>query len=354
MNIQQFAKALRLSVSTVSRALNGYADVNAETRARIIEAAKELGYTANPMARGLRRRGTGFVAFILSPPQKNFANPFFLDLLVGVEQRLRETELKLMVVSASSFEDEMERFKNLVEVHRVEGLIFARTRLNDRRIEYLQKRNVPFVTHGRSKTGAQFPFLDIDHEIVGHDGCARFIGLGHRRIALLNTPSELMYSHHRLAGYRRALKAAGLPWDPALVIEEELTEEGGANGVRRLMALPNPPTAILCGIDLVAMGAMRALHEHGRLPGRDVGIIASDDNPFGPYMSPPLTTFTAPRVEAGRRMTELLIEAMNGTAPENLQEVWKPTLVIRASDGPPREVVKVTKSRNRTAARSSS
>jgi LacI family transcriptional regulator len=353
MNIHEFAKALRLSVSTVSRALNGYADVNAETRAKVIEAAKRLGYTANPMARGLRKRGTGFVAFVLSPPQKNFANPFFLDLLVGIEERLRETELKLMVVSANSFEDEMERFKSLVEIHRVEGLIFARTRLKDPRIEYLQKHRVPFVTHGRSKSGAAAPFLDIDHEIVGHEGCARFIALGHRRIALLNTPSELMYSHHRLDGYRRALKAAGLPLDSTLMVEEDLTEEGGANGVRRLMAIPDPPTAILCGHDMMAMGAMRALHEHGRMPGRDVGIIGSDDNPLGPYMSPPLTTFTAPRVSAGRRMTELLIEAMDGASPESLQELWKPTLLIRASDGPPRELATPAKSRRRPARRAS-
>jgi len=354
MNIHEFAKAVRLSVSTVSRALNGYADVNAETRAKIIEAAKQLGYTPNPMARGLRMRGTGFIAFVLSPPQKNFANPFFLDLIVGIEERLRETELKLMVVSASSFEDELERFKSLVEVHRVEGLLFARTRLNDRRIEYLQKRRVPFVTHGRSKSGAPAPFLDIDHEVVGQEGCARFIALGHRRIALLNTPSELMYSYHRLDGYRRALIAANLRWDPTLVIEEDITEEGGANGVRRLMAMPDPPTAILCGHDMMAMGAMRSLHEHGRMPGRDVGVIGSDDNPLGPYMSPPLTTFTAPRVSVGRRMTELLIEAMNGISPESLQEIWKPTLVIRASDGPPRELATPTKSRRRTVLRSSS
>jgi LacI family transcriptional regulator len=351
MNIHEFAKALRLSVSTVSRALNGYTDVNAETRAKVIEAAKRLGYTANPMARGLRKRGTGFVAFVLSHPQKNFANPFFLDLLVGIEERLRETELKLMVVSASSFEDEMERFKSLVEVHRVEGLIFARTRLKDPRIEYLQKHRVPFVTHGRSKSGTAAPYLDIDHEVVGHEGCARFIALGHRRIALLNTQSELMYSHHRLEGYRRALNAAGLPWDPTLVVEADLTEEGGANGVRRLMATPDPPTAILCGQDVIAMGAMRALHEHGRMPGRDVGVIGTDDNPLGPYLSPPLTTFTAPRVSVGRRMTELLIEAMNGAPPETLQELWKPTLVIRASDGPPRELAIPTKSKRRTVRR---
>jgi LacI family transcriptional regulator len=177
--------------------------------------------------------------------------------------------------------------------------------------------------------------------------------LGHRRISLLNTPSELMYSHHRLEGYRLALKAAHLPLDSNLVVEEDLTEEGGANGVRRLMAMPDPPTAILCGHDMMAMGAMRALHEHGRMPGRDVGVVGSNDSPLGPYMSPPLTTFTVPRVSVGRRMTELLIEAMDGAPPESLQELWKPTLAIRASDGPPRELAAPAKSRRRTAGQSS-
>ena len=337
MNIREFAKALGLSVSTISRALNGYSDVNEETRSRIVKAAKDLGYAPNPMARRLRTGGSGFIAFILSPPQKNFANPFFLDLLVGVEEKLRDTSLKLMVVSAASSEDEMDRLKSLVEVHRVEGVIFARTKVNDKRIGYLQERKVPFVMHGRSRSEKPAAFLDIDHAVVGYEGCARFVALGHRRIALLNTPSELMFSHHRLDGYRRAQKAAGLRLDSSLIVEEDLTEEGGAIGVRRLMNLADPPTAILCGNDIVAIGAMRALQEHSRAPGRDVGIIGRDDNPFGSYMSPPLTTFTAPRVAAGRRMTEMLLEAMSGVAADKLQEIWKPTLVIRASDGLPRD-----------------
>lgn len=145
-----------------------------------------------------------------------------------------------------------------------------------------------------------------------------------------------MYSHHRLAGYRRALKKAEIKFDPLLVIEEDLTEEGGAKGVRRLLALPEPPTAILCGHDLVAMGAMQALHELGREPGRDIGIIGSDDNPMGPYMSPPLTTFTGPRVSAGKKMAELLLSAMAGVDAKELQVVWNPELVVRASDGPQR------------------
>ena len=336
MNIRQLAKSLNLSVSTVSRALNGYSDVSEITRARVVSAAKKSGYTADPAARGLRKRSSGLIAFVLSPPQKNFANPFFLDLMVGIEERLRETDFHLVVVSAGSFEDEIERFKELVERHRVDGLIFARTRRIDPRISYLQSRGVPFTTHGRSETGSPAPFLDIDHEVVGNVGCARFIALGHRRIGLLNTPNELMYSHHRRRGYETALQFASLDLDPELIVEEDLTEEGGAAGVRRLLALSRPPTAILCGHDIVAMGAMRTLHESGRAPGRDVGIIGSDDNPFGPFMSPPLTTFTAPRVAAGRRLAELLVNAMDGIPAEELQEVWKPELVIRASDGQPR------------------
>ena len=333
MNIRQLAKTLNLSVSTVSRALNGYADVSEKTRVRVASAAKEYGYTADPAARGLRTRSSGLVAFVLSPPQKNFANPFFLDLMMGVEDRLRETNFHLIVVSAKTFEDEIIRFTELVERQRVDGLIFARTRRVDARISYLQARGVPFATHGRTETGSPAPFLDIDHEVVGNVGCARFIALGHRRIGLLNTPNELMYSHHRRQGYEKALQFASIDLDPELIVEEDLTEEGGAAGVRRLLALSRPPTAILCGHDMVAMGAMRALQESGRTPGREVGIIGSDDNPFGPFMSPPLTTFTAPRVAAGRRLAELLLGAMEGVPASDLQEIWKPELVIRASDG---------------------
>ncbi len=342
MNIRQLAKSLNLSVSTVSRALNGYTDVNENTRARVLNAAKKYGYTANPAARGLRTRSSGLVAFVLSPPQKGFANPFFLDLMVGIEARLHEIGYNLVVVSARSFEDELERFKELSERRIVDGFIFARTRRHDPRISFLQARSIPFATHGRSETGLPAPFLDIDHEIVGNVGCARFIALGHRRIALLNTPSDLMYSHHRRKGYENALKFASIKLDPELIVEEELTEEGGAAGVRRLLALEQPPSAILCGHDLVAMGAMRAINESGRIPGRDVGVIGSDDNPLGPLLSPPLTTFTAPRVAAGRRLAELIVDSMSGVPAEKLQEIWRPELVIRASDGQPLAVQEIS------------
>lgn len=350
MNLTEFATKLGLSVSTVSRALNGYSDVSESTRRKIFEAAEKLGYVANPAARGLRKRTSGLIAFVLSYPQKQFANPIFLDMLVGIDERIRETEFQLVVTSAPSIEAELDCFKRLVEKQRVDGLIFARTRKHDDRITYLQSRGVPFVTHGRSETDEPFPYLDFDHGVVGRDGCGRFIALGHTRIALLNTPSYLMYSHHRRAGYEAALKAAQIKVDKTLIVEEELSEEGGAAGARRLLALKNPPTAILCGNDLVAMGAMRAISAAGLRPGLDVGVIGSDDNPYGRYLPVPLTTFTAPRVEAGRRMTELLLLAVDGKPAAELQEIWAPEIVVRASDGPVRSSTQRKNERGRLLA----
>jgi len=339
LNLTEFAKKLGLSVSTVSRALNGYTDVSETTRRRIFEAAERWGYAANPAARGLRKRTSGLIAFVLSYPQKRFAHPFFLDMLAGIDERLRETEFQLVITTTPSMEGELGCFKRLVEKQRVDGLIFARTRKHDDRIEYLQSRGVPFITHGRSETVEPFPYVDIDHGVVGRSGCGRFIALGHTRIALLNTPSYLMYSHHRRAGYEEALEAAKLTVDESLIVEEEISEEGGAAGARKLLSLKDPPTAILCGNDLAAMGAMRAISEAGLQPGTDVGVIGSDDNPFGEYLPVPLTTFHAPVVDMGRRLADLLLLAIDGKPASELQELWIPELVIRASHGPARRQI---------------
>lgn len=336
MNLREFARAVGLSVSTVSRALNGYDDVNEETRRRVVAAAEQLGYSPDPAARRLRRGSSDMIGFVLSPPQKHFANPFFLDLMMGIEERLRETPFQLVITTAKSTSDELSSFRRLVEQQRVDGIIFARTRRHDERVSYLQKRGIAFATLGRSESERPFPWVDIDHTIVGRDGCGRFIALGHKRIALLNTPSYLMYSHHRRAGYEAALVAADLPLDPDLIVEEDLTEEGGLAGARRLLALADPPTAILCGHDLVAMGAIQAISQAGKLAGREIGVIGSDNNPMGTFTNPPLTTFSAPTLAAGRRLAELLLARLDGQPAETLQEVWSPELIIRSSDGPPR------------------
>lgn len=338
MNIQEFARHLNLSVATVSKAMNGRSDVSSATRARVLEAARQLGFTPDPAARRLRRQSSDTIGFVLSYPQSSFAHPFFLNMLTGVDEVFQETNYQVIIASARSFESEIDVFKRLVERQRVDGMLFGRTRRQDERIAYLMAAEVPFVAFGRSETAQPFSFVDIDHTLVGRVGCSRFISLGHRRIALVHGPEVFMFSHHERLGYEAALRAAGIAFDPALCIEAPMTEEGGVEAARALFDLADPPTAIVCGHDLVALGVIRGVAETGRVASKDVGIIGGDDHPIGRYIQPALTTFSAETQRAGRRMAEMLLARLGGAAAEDLQEVWPPEIVLRASDGPPREV----------------
>jgi LacI family transcriptional regulator len=335
INIVELARQLGLSVSTVSKALNGYGDVSEATKLRVLQAAEKSGFSPDPAGRRLRRQASETIGFVLSPPQTHFAHPFFLDLLMGIDQGLEPTSFQLIIVAGRTVETEVESFRRLVELQRVDAVMFGRTRRDDPRIRYLQERNVPFVTLGRSDTGKPFPFVDIDRVVAGRNGTARFVGFGHRRIGLLSTPGYLMISRHLQEGYRAALKAAKLPFDADLVIETSASEDGGLGGARQLLALADPPTAIMCGHDLIATGAMQAIVETGRRPGTDVAVIGCDNHPLGPHLNPPLTTFSAPTLEAGRRMVELLFALMDGQSPKELQEVWSPELILRSSHGAP-------------------
>jgi LacI family transcriptional regulator len=335
MNIQELAAALKLSVSTVSKALNDRDDVSPATRKRVLEAAERYGFSPDPAARRLRSQSVDTVAFVVSPPQTSFAHPFFLDMLMGVNDGMESSGLQVIVASARSVETELDVFKRLIERQRVGGLLFGRTRRHDERIAYLLERDIPFVAFGRSETSNDFPYVDIDHRVVGRAGCARFIALGHRRIALVHAPEYLMFSHLERLGYTDALRAAGIRFDKSLCVEAAISEEGGADATRRLLELPDPPTAIVCGHDLIALGVLRGIAETGRVPGRDVGVIGGDNHPIGRYVQPALTTFSAETHRAGKRMAEMLLERLAGKSPQELQEVWAPELIVRSSDGPP-------------------
>jgi LacI family transcriptional regulator len=333
INIVELARHLGLAVSTVSKAINDRGDVGVETKRRVLEAAEKLGFSPDPAGRRLRMQSSETIGFVLSPPQTHFVHPFFLDLLMGIDQGLEPTPFQLIIVAGRTVETELESFRRLVERQRVDAVMFGRTRRDDPRIRYLQERNVPFVALGRSETGKPFPFVDIDRTVAGRNGTARFVGFGHRRIGLLNTPGYLTISHQLQEGYRAALKAAKLPYEADLVVETSPDEGGGLDGARRLLAMKDGPTAIMCGHDLIATGAMQAITETGRRPGTDVAVIGCDNHPLGPYLNPPLTTFSAPTLEAGRKMAELLLALLDGRSPKELQEVWSPELILRSSHG---------------------
>ncbi len=235
INIVKLAQHLGLSVSTVSKALNGREDVSKATKQRVLAAASELGFSPDPAGRRLRSGTSETIGFVLSYPQAHFAQPFFLDLMAVIE--LVETPYQLVIVTGRSIESEIDSFRRLVEQQRVDAVMFGRTRKEDARIQFLQD---PAACHLPLSDEVKLAILSRSLKTAlrcGRNGTARFIGLGHRRIGLLNTPDYLMLSHHLRAGYMAALDAANLSFDPALIVDGELSETGGLAGARKLLAM---------------------------------------------------------------------------------------------------------------------
>jgi LacI family transcriptional regulator len=337
MKLRDFAAAIGLAPGTVSRALNGYPGVGAATRERVLAEAERLGYRADRLGRMLRTGRSETIGVLLSPPQGGFNNPFFVDWLEGIDRALAGTPFTMVVTAAHSAEDEMARLARLTSQLGVEGVLFARTRRDDPRIAFLQDAGVPFATLGRTEAATPHPWVDIDHSVVGRAAALRLAARGHRRIGLLNTAEEMMYSRHTLDGFRIGLREAAIDPRASPVLHAAPTEAGGEAAMRALLDRPGPrPTAVLCGNDLMAAGAMRALSAAGLRAGADMALIGCNDHPMCAVLDPPLTSFTAPVAHAGERCARLLLETIGGGTPA--PELIAPALVPRASDPPIEEL----------------
>jgi LacI family transcriptional regulator len=332
VSLRAIARRLDCSVTTVSRALGGYPEVAAATRARVLAEAKRIDYRPNQLARRLRHGRSEAVGLVLPAEAGQFDDPFFLHLLAAVGPPLQRAGLDLLVMTARPGAEELRAYRHLIEGRRADGILLARTRRNDPRIRYLLDRRAAFVAHGRCEETRPYAFLDIDGAAACQAATERLIGFGHRRIGLINASPHYMFAHHRERGWRAALAAAGLP--PGPVRHAEPSEEAGFTLMRAVLSEPAPPTAVLCATDRLAIGALHAVSQAGLRAGRDISLIGYDDLPMAACTDPPLTTIAQSIAAAGARMVAMLIALFDGADPATLTEVWPARLIPRASDGP--------------------
>jgi LacI family transcriptional regulator len=332
-SIADLAQHLGLSISTVSRALNGYTDVNAETRARVVEGARLLDYTPDAVSLKLRQGRTHTVAFVLSPSHQQFVEPFFAPLLTHLDEALRAAGYDLAVSSARPGSDEEAVFRRLVRSRRADAVIFARTRPDDFRIRYLDEQNFGFVSLGMSELPIDFRYVEIDMSIAGRVACERLIGMGHQHIALIHGPLMYMFCRKFRQGYREAMAAGGISIHPDWEIESELNEASGFALAPRLIEQNPRPTAVICNSDSIAFGFMQAAKLLSIEIGSDMSVIGCDDSPIAPLMNPALTTFRSPAQVVGRTLCAMVLDVIAGKTPDPV--VFAPQLVPRASDNPP-------------------
>lgn len=335
VTLKDVAKQSGYSITTVSRALAGYTDVNTETRRHITDIAETLGYQPNLLARQLRMQRTQTLGLIIPSAENNISNEFFSQLLLGIGDAASHMGYDLLVSAHMPGEPEMAAYRRMVEGSRVDGMILARTRQHDERIAYLQRLNHPFVVNGRGAPGEpnNFSFIDVDSQegiaiVVRH-----LVELGHQQIGLLLPPPEMAFTEYRHMGYCDGLAAAGLAYTPAYVLYGDLQRSGGFEQCNALLDAHPEVTAIVACNDLMALGAIDAAQQRGLQVGVDLSITGFDDIPVAEYAHPPLTTIHQPIYEIGKRLTDLLISLINGDTHEQVQTLLTSTLIVRASTG---------------------
>lgn len=334
VSIRDVAKALNLSITTVSRALDGYDDVAAETRQRVIATAQAMGYTPNRAARQLRRQRTETIGYILPAEASGFADPFFTKFLAGLGDEAAAHNYDLLVSTAApNSAHEQALYRRWVQGGKVDGMVINRTRIHDWRLQFLTEHGMPHVSVGRSPTQSKFTGIEVDVSSGYLDLIAHLVHQGHSRIAYIGGDEMLTIAHDRLSACQNALMAHGIAPQPQLFTRANLTAEGGFAAANQLLDTHLPPTAIVCINDLTAIGVMHAIHERGLKVGRDVAVAGFDGIADSAHTQPPLTTLDQPVYDIARQLVRMLLALLHGAPPAPAQVTIQPRLVIRASTG---------------------
>lgn len=322
--LQMVADRAGVSPSTVSRILNGTAVVSEEKRAAVEQAIAKLGFVPNPVARGLAGGRTLSIGVV----SQAIDSPFYGAALRGIEVELGAAGYSPLFMSGHWRADEEARCIDVLRSRRVDGLIVLTGRLADSSLRSLA-RSLPVVVTGRSLKASNLLSMDFDNREGARQATQHLIDLGHRRIAFISGDPEHPDAVDRQQGYRSAIEAAGLRFDPALVAPGDFSEHSGLLAVQRLLDSGTRFSAIFAANDQMAFGASLGLYWRGLRVPDDVSLVGFDDVAGAVYMVPPLTTVHNPIQEIGELAARAMLSLLAGDKPQGA--VPEPRLVARES-----------------------
>jgi LacI family transcriptional regulator len=324
VTIQDVAKTAGVSVSTVSRVLNGKVDVASETQERILSVIDDLGYTTNLAARSMRSFKKNLVGLIMP----DIAYPFAVEVMRGVNQAIAESEFDLLVyttgdVRKSGRASHEQKYVSLLNNSITDGTIIVAPVTGE------FSTDAPIVSIDPLMSNPNYPSVHATNYQGATDAMNYLLGLGHTRIGFISGRAELESSTRRLKGYRDALEQAGLPIEESLIASGDYTTETGVRCARELLSLDRPPTAIFASNDQTAMGVFQVAQElRLRIP-EDLSVVGFDNIMESKYMR--LTTVDQFIYEMGFVATQMLIKLINGETLDSQTYKMQTQLVVRNS-----------------------
>lgn len=318
-----------VSRTVVSFVLNNRRSVSLaeETRERVIQAAADLGYRPNAGARALAQQRTDWYGLVT----EIVTAPFAVDIIKGAQDRALLEDRYLLIASTEANPDaETAVIERLLE-QRVEGIIYATTWHRPVHVPEVA-HEVPTVLVNCFDAEGRLPAIVPNEWSGGRRATERLLNAGHRRIGLLNLDPDIPATVGRRRGYRDALVAAGIPVEEELEVSGHATADGGFEAAQKLLDLSNPPTAIFCANDRMAMGAYDAIKERGlRIP-QDIAVVGFDNQELiAAYLRPGLTTIALPFQEMGARGVEMLSAMIEGKSTDTTTVTVDCPLLERAS-----------------------
>jgi LacI family transcriptional regulator len=324
VTLDMVARAAGVSPSTVSRILNGTAVVAQEKRDAVDAAIESLGFVPNPVARGLAGGRTLSVGVLT----QSIDSPFYGGALGGIENTLTAAGYSPLFVSGHWNAVHEARSIEVLRSRRVDGIIVLTGRLSDAALTALAQ-SLPVVVTGRKLKAPGLFSLSFDNFEGGRLATHHLLQLGHRRIAFISGDTRHPDAKERLRGYRAALEAAGVAYDPALVLPGDYTEESGKLALERLLDSRAPFSAIFAANDQMAFGAALGLHRRRMRVPQDVSLVGFDDVAGALFSIPPLSTVHHPVVELGQIAARAMLSLLAGETPD--LALPAPRFIVRES-----------------------
>ena len=329
--IREIADLAGVSIATVSRVVNGSGYVSEKTRIAVESVIREHRYTANRSARALSAGRTGLVGVTL--PRIHPA--YFSEITAGIAEALYELDMRIVLAPTLHEHDrEVDLLERLMH-GTTDGGLLVLPEESGSELRTLMTYGYRFVVvDPRRRIDERVATVSAAHSSGADQATRHLLELGHRRIAAITGPPDMMATEERLRGYRAALAAAGVPADASLVVESDWEVDGGRRAGAALLELPDPPTAIFAFNDPLAIGAMQSIVAGGLRVPQDVSVVGFDDTVEAEFVTPRLTTVRQPLAEMGRMGVSLLMRLLENRSFEALHVELATQLIVRASTGP--------------------
>lgn len=332
-NIKEIAKAAGVSTSTVSRVLNNNPLVSFETREHVSKIMRGYNYVPNSMARGLSTQKSNTVALLVNlEDTKSFDNLFFHKIMYGIENVLFQNDLSLVICNLQASCNSKKRIGWMVQGKHVQGVILPSSILTTDLIKTLKNQKFPFVVLGEPENiTVPFDWVDINNAQGGQQAVQHLIETGYRRIAFLSGSTRSVFNNNRLTGYLTMLKQYNLPAEESLIAECDNSKGGAYIEMSRLLELSSPPDAVICGDNIISMGAMKAISKKNLTIPRDIGIVSFDNYPIAELVEPTLTTIDIDVHQMGVEAAKLILKQTENPSANHQVSLISTSIQIRES-----------------------